>query len=160
MNGKADLQRQLAETRGFPAINKATIMQMLQVVLCSELPMVTVATFNRQQLPTLALANNPFVASRFHTVMGRFSAVGPEPQDPEVDRSEATSSETSSPLNTAAAPNLPTSEKALAGPQPVPEPSAPKPPAAEPAATKKASNPPTGGKLLKKFQDIMAVSHL
>ncbi|CAE7463110.1 unnamed protein product [Symbiodinium microadriaticum] len=85
MNGKAHLQQQLAETRGFPAINKATIMQMLQVVLCSDLRMVTVATFDRHQLPTLALASNSFVASRFHTVMRHFGIPEPQVAESEAD---------------------------------------------------------------------------
>ena len=45
---------------------------MLQTVLCSSLPIVTVATFDRQKLPSLPLASNPVVASRFHTIMNRF----------------------------------------------------------------------------------------
>ncbi|CAK9013867.1 unnamed protein product [Durusdinium trenchii] len=72
MHDKPELERQLEMTRGFPAINPESIRQMLQTVLCSSLPIVTVATFDRQKLPSLPLASNPVVASRFHTIMNRF----------------------------------------------------------------------------------------
>lgn len=73
MHGQQKMQKNLDETRGFPAINKATIYQALDATMCLGLPMVTVATFDRQKLATLALANDPCVASRFHTVMARFT---------------------------------------------------------------------------------------
>lgn len=74
MHNQGTLQEQLENTRGFPAINVDTILQMLQAVLCMDIPMITVATFNRQKLPDLPLAKNPGVASRFHSVMRRYSA--------------------------------------------------------------------------------------
>ena len=59
-----------------------SIKQMLQTFLCSGLPIGTVATFDRQKLPSLPLASNPLVASRFHTTMSRFNAVAEAAQSP------------------------------------------------------------------------------
>lgn len=69
-----------------------TTRQALRAFLWSGLPLATVATFDRQQLPQLALARIPGVASRFHTVLGRFglppgalaapTAPAPAPMDP------------------------------------------------------------------------------
>lgn len=59
-----------------------SIKQMLQTFLCSGLHIGTVATFDRQKLPSLPLASNPLVASRFHTTMSRFNAVAEAAQSP------------------------------------------------------------------------------
>lgn len=53
-------------------MSEESIKESLQVVLCSDLRIVTVATFNREKLPSLPLASNPCVASRFHSIMKRF----------------------------------------------------------------------------------------
>ncbi|CAJ1460278.1 unnamed protein product [Effrenium voratum] len=126
MADKKDLQRQLQETRGFPAINEETTRQALRAFLWSGLPLATVATFDRQQLPQLALARIPGVASRFHTVLGRFglppgalaapTAPAPAPMDPAALTAVVASagSTTSGAEDTNTVPSPPPSPGALA----------------------------------------------
>ncbi|CAE7348916.1 FUB1 [Symbiodinium sp. CCMP2456] len=77
MHDQKRLQKQLEETRGFAAINVATIDLMFEAALRSGLPMLTVATFDREKLPTLSLASKPPVAGRFRTVMARYGLEEP-----------------------------------------------------------------------------------
>eukprot|EP00435_Cladocopium_sp_Y103_P011025 s4182_g2.t2 len=167
MHGQQKMQKNLDETRGFPAINKATIYQALDATMRLGLPMVTVATFDRQKLATLALANDPCVASRFHTVMARFTGAStPRATSATSATSAAPSSAASSAESVASASVAPATAVAPASePTSAAAPALPAAPArtvvaAPPVAAPVAASVAQREAFLQKIKDVMGVTEL
>lgn len=158
MHGQQKMQKNLDETRGFPAINKATIYQALDATMRLGLPMVTVATFDRQKLATLALANDPCVASRFHTVMARFTGASAA-----STATSATSATSAAPSSAASSAESVASVAPVMAVAPASEPTASVAPGMAAARTAVAPATPAASvaeAFLGKIKDVMGVTEL
>lgn len=72
MAGRQEMERHLAETRGFASINKGDIVKAFEAALLMNKPRLAVAKFDFENLGGLALAKDPEFQGRFACFMQRY----------------------------------------------------------------------------------------